>query len=238
MADTSTHPKPDKKRKRKAASALLLLLKRTRKVCGSFGKAEEWYGYVKKYVEPVLKEYGDVIPQEVKDTLHEAENVSGTGREAINRTCKHLKKNLELGAKVLGGGSGATGALATLIVAGVLVAAGTMYLNKNAVTISIRNTGCAPIRPVAYLPFEIPGLSLPKDTIADGQSATAKVPPVTFSLNVSAGTIQLAAYGLRLSFGLTSGGIDVLFDGQSLLSGQKTISLSPRSTHTVEARCR
>lgn len=234
----SKEAKVDKKRKRKARAALILFLKRLRAHCGTFKKADEWYGFIKKYLNPLLDEYREEIPKEVLTKIKETENLADTTSEAANRACRNLGREIEKAVKMLPGG-GSLGWLVTLIAAAIVLGVLATYLNRSAITVIIKNEGCLPLTPIVYLPVKIPGLELPTTPIPSGGQGTAKLPPVTFTVNNSLkGTIRLTALGMTLTFELSSGGIDVLFDGSSLLGRTTTISLIPSSTHTVIARCR
>ncbi len=228
----------NKKRQRKAKGVILVFLKKLRATCGTFGKTEQWYGFIKKHLTPILEEYGDTLPAEILGRIKQAENVTAESREAIERSCRNLGRELETAAKMLpGGGSAST--LAALIAAAIALGVAAAYLSQKAVTVVIRNSGCATINPVIYLPANIPGLSLPKDPIPSGGQGVAKLPPVSFTIDNSvANTVKLGALGINLTFKLESAGIDILFDGTSLLGRATKVSLAPNSKHTLTAHCR
>lgn len=120
-----------------------------------------------------------------------------------------------------------------------LIAVGLVLLNSASVKINITNDRCEPITPVSSIPIRIPGLSLPKDTIAAGETAIAVIPRLTLTVDgTDRQTIRLSGYGLNFQFHLGGQGIDVVFDGTSLLGKQTTIRLGDQPEHQVTIRCR
>lgn len=120
-----------------------------------------------------------------------------------------------------------------------IVAAGLVLLNATAVKIHIANDGCEPVTPVTSVPIRIPGLSLPNETIPDGGTATAMVPRLTVTVDGSDPSIvRLTGYGLNFQFELGGEGIDLIFDGSSLLGRRTTINLGEQPEHQVTVRCR
>lgn len=124
----------------------------------------------------------------------------------------------------------------TLIATGI--AAATIALNNISREIVIKNNGCQPLVPSVRLPIEIPGLTLPTEPINNGDQAVAKIPPLTFKVDNSAGnTIMLTALNFTMGFSLGSGGTDVTWNGTSLLGKTTTIDLGKQSSHTLIISC-
>ncbi|MBI3559499.1 hypothetical protein HY087_00005, partial [Candidatus Gottesmanbacteria bacterium] len=99
-----------------------------------------------------------------------------------------------------------------------ILAVGWVALQATAVTITIKNNGCDPINPVVNLPFPIAGISLPKETIPDGGSGIASLPPLQVTVDGSASrTVRLTALSISMNFDLGSPGISLSFNGAPLL---------------------
>lgn len=119
-----------------------------------------------------------------------------------------------------------------------LAAAGLVLLNATSVKIHITNDGCSPVTPVTSVPIRIPGLSLPNETIPDGGTATAVIPRLAVTVDgTDRSNIRLSGYGLNFQFELGGEGIDLLFDGSSLLGRRTTINLGEQPEHQVMIRC-
>lgn len=119
------------------------------------------------------------------------------------------------------------------------------YLNSAAVSVIIANDGCAPITPVINAPVPIPGISLPTETIADGGQAEAKLPPLTVNVDGSPvgrggsqrNLITLSTLGLTMNYELGGEGIDLIFNGESLVGKQTRINLGDSKIHTLVIKC-
>ena len=119
-----------------------------------------------------------------------------------------------------------------------LAAAGLVLLNATSVKIHITNDGCDPVTPVTSVPIRIPGLSLPNETIPDGGTATAVIPRLTVTVDgTDRQNIRLSGYGLNFQFNLSGEGIDLIFDGSSLLGAYRTIDLGDQPEHQLTVRC-
>ena len=120
-----------------------------------------------------------------------------------------------------------------------ILAAGLVALQATAVTLTITNQGCDPIHPVVNIPFPIAGISLPKETISDGGSGVATLPPLTVTVDGTASrTVKLTALALSMTFDLGSPGISLTLDGQPLLGRVTTINLGSSKSHTLIITCR
>ena len=132
----------------------------------------------------------------------------------------------------------AKGPLGFVTVAAVVIVGVIALLNAISVTIVIRNRGCNPIQPIARLLFPIPGIDLPRETIPEGGSAKAKVPPLTVNVDgTNRSAITLKAFSFSMQYQLGSGATDVLFNGETLLSKVTTINLSEKKQHEVILVC-
>lgn len=239
MEDTNLSDKDKNKKKKKARKALVLLLRNLRSKCGSFKKVDEWYGFLTKHLDPVFSEFDQEISTDAKEKIKEARNVVDTTRDGINRCCKNLRKELENIVKTLPGGSTFPQfLLGTLIIGAITAGVLVTYLNRSAVTIHIINKGCAPIRPLLFIPVSLPGIELPTKTILDGEEATAKVPPLKVNVDGTKGSrIKLSAFNFSMDFEFYGEGIDLLFDGNSLLGTKTDVDLGKVPNHELVVEC-
>lgn len=165
-----------------------------------------------------------------KDLKHEVVRVQSEFEKNIKNGNSRTGKISSVG-RILALAKGPLGIIT--IVAGVIV-----IINSVAVHVTIKNQGCSPITTTNYLPISLPGLSLPKDPILNGQQAVAKLPPLNFNIDgTSQGFISIQALGLHMNFNLPSQRTDFLFDGTSLLGRQTDIQLSIQSSHELVIQC-
>lgn len=145
---------------------------------------------------------------------------------------------LEKTAQVAHGAKGPWGLLTGLAVGAVAVGGVLAYLNSAAVAVAIKNDGCAPITPVINSPVSIPGISLPSSTIGDGGQAEAKLPPLTVAVDGSRrDLITISTLGLSMNYELGGEGIDLIFDGGSLVGRQTKINLGESKVHELVIKC-
>lgn len=232
--------KEKKKKKKKALALFAALHKHLKKTCGHFSTANDWYAMIKDKVDPIFQHYSDVLPQEMQDKLRKATKLTDNTREGIGQSCQLLQSEVGKVIEVLSPGFGAT-AITGLFLAGVVaVGAGILYLTSTAVAVIIKNQGCSPIQTIAWLPpVTLPGLQLPTQPIPSGGQATATLPALSFAVdNTNPGEIVLTALGMKLRFQLESGGINLVFNGTSLLNRTTSINLGEKKEHTLVISCR
>ncbi len=120
-----------------------------------------------------------------------------------------------------------------------ILAAGWVALQATAVSVSIINQDCAPFTPIVSLPFPVAGISLPRETIPDGGSGVATLPPLTVTVDGTAPrSVKLTALNLSMNFDLNSSGINLTLDGEPLLGAVRTIRLADKKSHTLTISCR
>lgn len=231
----------EKKKKRKKALVLLTALRSHLKAtCGTYATANDWYTMIKEKVDPIFQHYSDVLPQGMQDRLRAATKLTDDSREGIGKSCQLLQSEVGKLIGTLSPGIGAT-ALTGVFLAGIVaVGVAIIYLKQNAVSVIIKNQGCSPIQTVAWLPqVTLPGLELPTAPIPSGGQATAKLPPLSFTVdNTDQSEIILRALGMTLRFSLASEGINLVFDGSSLLNRLSTINLGEQKEHMLVVSCR
>lgn len=119
-----------------------------------------------------------------------------------------------------------------------LIAVGVVILKSTAVEINIKNDGCAPLEPISQFPNFIPGLKLPSDPIPSGASAVASLPPLTLTIdNTVPQKLRLHGYKLEYSFDLKSSGINILYNGQSLMDKLTEVKLTKDTPQEILIRC-
>ncbi|OGV93527.1 hypothetical protein A3B57_00065 [Microgenomates group bacterium RIFCSPLOWO2_01_FULL_47_10] len=133
----------------------------------------------------------------------------------------------------------AKGPFGVLTAAAAIIAAGLIYLDRNAVEIIIRNNGCQTINPSAYGSVRLPGLKLPNQSIVNGGQTTASIPPITLNVDATqADKVIVTAYSFDMTFDLTSANIDVVFDGNTLMGKSTKLNLGSKVTHSIDLNCR
>lgn len=238
MSNNSLLHSKDKKEKKRARKALLILLSKVKVSCGTFRDAQEWYGFIKQHVDPVVKEFDQTLPGGFKDNYQKVKSLIDPSKEGIIEACKLLQSDLAKVIKTLPSGSVMSGLIKGVFIVGVVAAGVTIaYLNYNLVKINIFNKGCQPINPSVYSYIKIPGLVLPSIPIENGGSGVIKLPPVKFAVNALGSNINLSAFNLNLNFSLR-GDIDLVFNGKSLLSKSTEVDLGRSKEHQLEVICR
>lgn len=119
-----------------------------------------------------------------------------------------------------------------------LLAVAVVVLQSMAVKIVISNQGCQPIKPLVSLPFTLPGLRLPQETIPDGGQAIAQLPPLKLTVDGrQRDLIKITALKLSMNFTFEETGIELLFNDQPLLGQLRTINLSQYPEHQLVISC-
>jgi hypothetical protein len=132
----------------------------------------------------------------------------------------------------------AKGPLGLVTAAATLIAGGWLYLEKQSAQVKIVNQGCDSIDPSAYSQISLPGLKIPQQAIANGQTGQATLPPLKMTLdNSQAGLLKVKSLGINLSFNFDDAGVILLYDGQ-LLNGQvTTVELGEKKNHQLLVKC-
>ena len=226
-------------KKKKARALLLLFLKKLKGKCGTFKKAEEWEKLIKENLTPILNNFESVIPSEWQERINSASKLKDSTKNAIDFACKSLQKDIKGLIKFLPKRGIFANPLVKFVL-GVAVGGGIIVtvLNTIAVTVTIKNQGCETIYPTANSFVKIPGLKLPDAPIANGGTGVAKLPPITFSVDFSDNKVNFKTLGINLNFRLDSAGIDLVFDGQSLIGKSTTINLKEKREYELVASCR
>jgi hypothetical protein len=108
----------------------------------------------------------------------------------------------------------------------------------SSVEITIRNTGCPTMVPTSSFPNFIPGISMPNNPIASGESATASIPGVPITIeDTGGGTLAISSLILHMNFKLGTLK-SVTFDGMELLKHKTDINLSKQKTHMLIFTCK
>lgn len=239
MTEHSTSPSDRKKKRKKIAVALLRFHKNLKHACGQFAKANEWYGYLKNHLEPILSEYGDDMPPETLKKIKKALKLTDESKDGIDQACQALQGDIAGLAKQFAGrgffGNAILGTfLFGIIAAGALV----VYLNTNAVSLTIQNKGCSEMTLLGNVPIDIPGVTLPGKPIRSGESTTLKVPPLGAVVDGTSGNaITLSLLGFTLTFRLDPS-VHVSLDGTTLNGKRTAVNLGEAPTHTAVVSCK
>lgn len=230
--------KDEKKEKKRARKALVVLLSKVKVSCGTFKDAEDWYGFIKQYADPLVKEFDQTLPSGFKDSYKKVKSLVDPSKEGIIEACKLLQSDLAKVIKQLPAGSVFSGIIKSVFIVGAVGAGLTIaYLNYNLVKITIYNKGCQTINPSVYSYVKIPGLVLPSSPIENGGEGVVKLPPLKFEINISGNNINLSAFKMNLNFNF-SRNIDLVFDGESLMVGKTQLDLGKSKEHKLEVICR
>lgn len=226
-----------KSRKKKALLALLSFHKKLEKTCGTFEKADTWYGFLKKNLNPLLEMYEDDLPKDVVTRLRKTTELADTSKDAINQTCNLLKHDVMKVAKA----KAATHAagkwiMGTALVGVAVVSAGLIYLKNTKVSVTVTNRGCEDLIVTGSVPVNLPGMTIP-DRIRSGGSATFTVPPLTATVDATSDRVTIRTLGTSFSFDLDPG-VSLSFDGTSLRGTSTTLRLGEKPTHNVVISCK
>ena len=120
-----------------------------------------------------------------------------------------------------------------------LIAVGIVALNSISVPVTIVNDGCDPIVPVTSVSINIPGLRLPDQPIPPGGSATAMLPPIPLRVDgTKRDSLVLSGFKQQYAFYMDSSGIDILYNGRSLIGKETDIKLTRDTKQELIIRCR
>ncbi|MBI4062323.1 hypothetical protein HY410_00205 [Candidatus Gottesmanbacteria bacterium] len=119
-----------------------------------------------------------------------------------------------------------------------VLAVGWVLLEATAVEITVANRGCNTLYPTSYTSIPLPGISLPKDPIADGQSGVVRMPPLTLAVDgKTPGNIRLSAFNFKYTFEVPSD-VTITFDGEVLNNVSTTLRLGSQKHHDLIVACR
>lgn len=228
----------EKDKKKKLRGLLFLFFKKLKGKCGMFKKAEEWDKFIKENLTPILHNFDNMIPADWMERISNAAKLKDNSKNSIDFACKSVQKDIKGLLKFLPKGGIFANPFVKFIL-GVAVGGGIIatVLNVTAVTIRIKNNGCETIYPSAYSIIKIPGLQLPQGPIADGGTGVAKLPPITFNVDMTGSTIRFKTFGFNINFQLATSGIDLVFNGNSLVGKNSIITLRDKSEHELLVNC-
>jgi len=117
------------------------------------------------------------------------------------------------------------------------VAVGWVLLEATSVEIAVKNAGCNTMYPMSYSSIPLPGISLPKDPIADGQTGTVRLPPLTLNADgTTPGIIHLSAFNFNYTFTIPSD-VTITFDGEVLNNASTILRLRSQKHHDLVVSC-
>jgi len=238
MTQKSTPSSDRKKKRKKIAAALLRFHKNLKHTCGQFVKANEWYGYLKNHLEPILNEYGDDMPPETLKKIKKALKLTDESKEGIDQACQALKGDIASLAKQFAGrGLLGNTILGTFLIGTLALGGLVAYLKLAAVTLTLTNNGCDTMTLSGNIPINLPGLSIPPDPIRNGESATLTVPPLRATIDeTTRDGITVTTFGFTLRFAVDPE-IRVVLDGASLNGKRTAVNLGEVPTHTAVISC-
>ena len=132
--------------------------------------------------------------------------------------------------KILGTAKGPLGLITAVAVIWVL-------LEATAVEIAVANRGCNTMYPTSYSSIPIPGISLPKDPISDGQTGIVRIPPLSLDVDgTSRGLVRLSALKFNYTFDIPSD-VSLSFDGEELVGSSTKLRLGSQKHHDLIVSC-
>lgn len=151
-------------------------------------------------------------------------------KEVVRVRGELAQNNAQGWGKVLAGAKGPLGLITALAVAWVL-------LEATSVEITVSNRGCNTMYPTSYASIPLPGISLPKDPIADGETGIVRMPPLTLAVDgTSPGLILLSAFKFNYTFEMPPD-VTVTYDGDVLNDTSTTLRLSSSKHHDLVVSC-
>lgn len=118
------------------------------------------------------------------------------------------------------------------------VAVGWVLLESTAVEITIANRGCDTMYPTSYSSIPLPGISLPKEPIAAGETGIVRLPPLTLAVDgTTAGAIRLSALNFKYQFDVPAD-VSVTFNGGLLNGTNRELILNKQKHHELVVRCK
>lgn len=130
------------------------------------------------------------------------------------------------------------GPLGLITIVGAGIVAISSFLNSKAVSVTIKNVGCKPIRPISSKLINIPGLKLPAKIIESGSEGAVVIPGLNLRVEAKQGAlVNLSVLGLSKSFEMPGGIREIIFDGQTILGKTSLINLGSAKNHELIIRC-
>lgn len=167
------------------------------------------------------------LKSEVKRVKKELEREAPEGESQTGHTAKKAGRIARF----------AKGPLGSITAVATVIAAGLIALDRLAVEVTIQNSGCDTLNPQVSVPISLPGLKLPTEPIPNGASATAVVPPLTFTVDGTRNkVVNLSALGLNFDFAY-SGDVSVNLDGRELIGSRTTVNLGSQKQHQLILSC-
>lgn len=158
----------------------------------------------------------------------------------VARVEKELEQNskdhsLQGKAGMLGNIFGAAkGPLGLITLGAVVITA----LKMTEVTVVIQNKNCETMRPAARVAVNIPGLTLPNESIGQGGEAVAKLPPLRAQVDMTdPSRVRLSIAGMKYDIDANSSRMQFIYDGVLLNGSSSDINLGTKKQHMVVVQC-
>lgn len=163
-----------------------------------------------------------------KDLQKEVTRVKG---ELVKSSGDHPSQNQAQGwGNILAGAKGPLGLVTAVAVVWVL-------LETTAVEITVANRGCDTMYPTSYSSIPLPGISLPKEPIAAGETGIVRLPPLTLNADgTTPGAVRLSAFNFNYTFDVPSD-VDITFNGQLLNGSRSVLNLRQQKHHELVVSC-
>lgn len=231
--------KEKKERKKKLRGVLLLFQKQLEKTCATLETASQWYKLIHEKLDPILKEYHDDLPVDLRTKLKDAAKLVDETSDGIGQTCEALHGQIGKTVQFLAPkGMAGTLMVGAFVLGALAVGAAIVYINMSAVEVVVANHGCQSMNLTSGVRVNLPGLSLPQGPIPSGGQATIKVPRLTATVDATTrGEVTISALRTTITFQLDPG-VTLTFDGNAITNKRTTVDLGKRSKHDVIVSCR
>ena len=119
-----------------------------------------------------------------------------------------------------------------------VLAVGWVLLEATSVEIAVKNNGCDTMYPTSYAHIPLPGISLPKESISNGEAGMVRLPPLNLNVDgTTKGTITLSAFHFNYAFDVPSK-VTITFDGETLNKVKTSLHLGSQKHHDLIVSCR
>lgn len=205
--------------------------------CVAFEKVTQWHDFIKTNLDPIMRTFGDAIPDGPRKKIEEILARADHTREGLQKSCQLLQGELGKLVTTLTPnwlGNLVTGVFLTGVIA---VGVGVYFLNSNAVKVAVTNQGCPALPINGNVPISLPGIALPGKPISSGEMAAITLPAVSATVDASQpGTISLTIFGSTTAFQIDPK-IRISLDGKQLIGKKTALNFGSKPTYNVIVSC-
>jgi uncharacterized protein (UPF0147 family) len=206
----------------------VVFYKGLKKTLEIYGKIDDIKNEI-KHLDKIVKEYGDDLPQNVRDALDKATNIlqkldqEGNSANNLLSVLKTAISSFPINIP-----------LAVIVVICVVVplAIAGVTINYELIELTISNNGCPTIPQVQMGLFSIPSIN------TDSSIDNIPLLRVIFNIVATHDAVTISAIGQSVHEPLPSEVKDVIFDGQSILGKSGNVDLGSQKNHQLVISCK